>query len=187
MDDRHETAQDAARSVAIVGAGLSGIVAARDLAAVGFRVRVFEKSRGVGGRMATRRGDAGAFDHGAQYMRATGADFAREVAALEAQGVLARWQIEGGVYVGMPGMSAPVKRLAEGLARENAIETGFAVAAVEGEPGRRFVRSAEGALAGRSPWSSSRRPRRRRTRCWRPSTRRSGRRSRRPPTSRRSR
>lgn len=148
MHDRHETAQDAARSVAIVGAGLSGIVAARDLAAVGFRVRVFEKSRGVGGRMATRRGDAGAFDHGAQYLRATGADFAREVAALEAQGVLARWPVEGGVHVGMPGMSAPVKRLAEGLARENAIETGFAVAAVDGEPGRRFVRSAEGALAG---------------------------------------
>ena len=148
MHDRHETTQDAARSIAIVGAGLSGIVAARDLAAAGFRVRVFEKSRGVGGRMATRRGDAGAFDHGAQYLRATGADFAREVAALEAQGVLARWPVEGGVHVGMPGMSAPVKRLAEGHARENAIETGFTVAAIEGEPGRRFVRAAEGAVAG---------------------------------------
>lgn len=152
MHDRHETAREIARDVtgdvAIVGAGLSGVVAARDLAAAGFRVRVFEKSRGAGGRMATRRGDAGAFDHGAQYLRATGADFAREVAALEAQGVLARWPVEGGVHVGVSGMSAPVKRLAEGLSRDDAIETGFTVAAIEGEPGRRFLRAAEGSVVG---------------------------------------
>lgn len=41
--------------VAIVGAGIAGLACARDLAAAGLRVLLLEKSRGVGGRCATRR------------------------------------------------------------------------------------------------------------------------------------
>ena len=52
-------------TVAVVGAGISGLTRARTLADYGLPVTVFEKSRGVGGRMATRRSDNGAvFDHG---------------------------------------------------------------------------------------------------------------------------
>lgn len=53
--------------IVIVGAGLSGLVAARSLAASGHDVSVLDKGRGVGGRLATRRiGDA-VLDHGAQF------------------------------------------------------------------------------------------------------------------------
>lgn len=53
--------------VAVVGAGIAGITAARTLAQAGWQVTVFEKSRGAGGRMATRRTAFGGFDHGAQF------------------------------------------------------------------------------------------------------------------------
>ena len=42
-------------TVAVIGAGISGLTCARTLADHGLPVTVFEKSRGVGGRMATRR------------------------------------------------------------------------------------------------------------------------------------
>jgi len=55
------------RRVAVVGAGIAGITAARTLAQAGWHVIVFEKSRGAGGRIATRRTEWGGFDHGAQF------------------------------------------------------------------------------------------------------------------------
>jgi renalase len=56
-----------AKHIAIIGAGMAGITAARTLAQAGWQVSVFEKSRGVSGRMSTRQSDFGSFDHGAQY------------------------------------------------------------------------------------------------------------------------
>jgi renalase len=53
--------------IAIIGAGMAGITAARTLIQAGHRVTVLEKSHGVGGRMSTRRSEFGGFDHGAQY------------------------------------------------------------------------------------------------------------------------
>ena len=41
--------------VAVVGAGLAGAVCAQQLSLSGWRVQVFDKSRGAGGRLATRR------------------------------------------------------------------------------------------------------------------------------------
>lgn len=61
-------------SIAILGAGLSGLVLARGLCQHA-AVTVFEKSRGVGGRMATRYTDDGEFDHGAQFFTARSAAF----------------------------------------------------------------------------------------------------------------
>uniref|UniRef100_UPI0018DF9768 FAD-dependent oxidoreductase n=1 Tax=Neoroseomonas rubea TaxID=2748666 RepID=UPI0018DF9768 len=67
-------------TIAILGAGLAGLAAARHLAARGVPVRLFDKGRAPGGRLATRRADhAGRrlqFDHGAQYLRAAGPGFA---------------------------------------------------------------------------------------------------------------
>ncbi len=57
--------------VAVIGAGISGLMCARTLADHGCDVSVFEKSRGVSGRMSTRRvDDSLSFDHGAQYFTA---------------------------------------------------------------------------------------------------------------------
>ena len=41
--------------IIVVGAGLSGLMAARECASHGHEVIVFDKGRGVGGRLATRR------------------------------------------------------------------------------------------------------------------------------------
>ncbi|QQE64844.1 hypothetical protein GFS31_15270 [Leptolyngbya sp. BL0902] len=61
--------------VIVVGAGISGITAAQRLAQAGCRVRVLDKSRGLGGRMATRRvtepqgdGPTVAVDHGCRLI-----------------------------------------------------------------------------------------------------------------------
>ena len=51
--------------IAIIGAGLAGLSAARALTAAGHTPVVFEKSRGLGGRLATRRTEFGPIDHGA--------------------------------------------------------------------------------------------------------------------------
>jgi predicted NAD/FAD-dependent oxidoreductase len=55
----------------VIGAGLSGLNIARKIKEHDFgSVQVLEKSRGVGGRMATRRALETRFDHGAQFYRA---------------------------------------------------------------------------------------------------------------------
>ena len=52
--------------VAIMGSGISALAAAHFLRDW-VEVVLFEKSRGVGGRMSMRRVDLYIFDHGAQY------------------------------------------------------------------------------------------------------------------------
>ena len=54
-------------NIVVVGAGMAGVACARTLVQAGHRVTLLEKSRGFGGRMATRRTEFGGFDHGAQY------------------------------------------------------------------------------------------------------------------------
>jgi hypothetical protein len=101
--------------VAVIGAGLAGVSCARTLAAAGHPVRLFDKGRAPGGRLATRRAEADGvrlqFDHGAQYLTAHGPGFA---AVLEVEA--APWPAAGeGRFVGVPGMSAIPRALAEGL------------------------------------------------------------------------
>lgn len=54
-------------NIAIIGAGVAGVSAANALIARGCTVTLFEKSRGFGGRCATKRWDGHTVDHGAQY------------------------------------------------------------------------------------------------------------------------
>ena len=56
--------------LAIVGAGAAGAAAAYALRETGHEVTVFEKSRGVCGRAATRRKHGCTYDHGANYIKA---------------------------------------------------------------------------------------------------------------------
>ena len=57
------------KKIAIIGAGISGLTLAHQLKAHADIV-VFEKARGVGGRMSTRYGDQFEFDHAAQFFTA---------------------------------------------------------------------------------------------------------------------
>jgi len=69
------------RSVAVIGAGLSGISAAQVMVRKGHRVVVFEKSRGYGGRCATKRWDGHVVDHGVQYFTMRDPDFRQAVSS----------------------------------------------------------------------------------------------------------
>ena len=88
--------------VAVVGAGIAGLSAARDLQARGHDVSVYEKQRVPGGRNATRkpagvelpRGLAGAsltFDYGAQYFTARDDRFSAVVAEWLRDRIVAQW------------------------------------------------------------------------------------------------
>lgn len=76
-----EAAAPQPRQVAVIGAGISGISCALQLAQAGWRVTLLDKSRGWGGRMATRKTEFGGFDHGAQYFTVRDARFERALAA----------------------------------------------------------------------------------------------------------
>ena len=77
--------------VLIVGAGISGLKAAADLQARGASVLVLEKSRGLGGRAATRRWDNLPVDHGAQFFTARTQEFGEQVGAWLSEGVCHEW------------------------------------------------------------------------------------------------
>jgi len=82
------------QTVAVVGAGLAGLMCARTLHDHRYNVTVFDKGRTPGGRVATRlsRDDANwAFDHGAPYLSAKDRRVLRWLLSWENAGVLKRW------------------------------------------------------------------------------------------------
>jgi photolyase PhrII len=120
--------------VAVIGAGVAGLVTARTLKDYSIPVTIFEKSRGVGGRMATRHTEAfGSFDHGAPCFSACDERFRRYLNAWEAQGLVAPWptapqqsvHLAAGQtkptdnwqdsFVAMPQMNSICKHLSSGL------------------------------------------------------------------------
>ncbi len=118
--------------IAIIGAGLSGLVLAHQLKEWA-EVTLFEKSRGVGGRLATRYAEPYQFDHGAQFYLVKTPEFQAFLEPLIAQGVVAQWnpnfvEIEKDTitgkrqwgdspahYVSAPKMNALGKHLAQDL------------------------------------------------------------------------
>ncbi|WP_397449801.1 NAD(P)/FAD-dependent oxidoreductase [Pseudomonas sp. NA-150] len=77
--------------IAIIGTGIAGLSAAQALHAAGHSVHLFDKSHGSGGRMSTKRSDAGALDMGAQYFTARDRRFVEVVQQWQAQGYVAEW------------------------------------------------------------------------------------------------
>jgi len=117
-------------TVAIIGAGIAGLNCATHLQACGFQVQLFEKSRGVSGRMSTRTSHDWSADHGAQYFTARDPLFIEELEKWLHAEVAAiwnprlrvyeanQWQDSGTSekrYVGIPGMNSPGKYLAKNL------------------------------------------------------------------------
>ena len=100
--------------VVIVGAGIAGLSAAAELVANGRRVVVLEKSRGVGGRMATRRVGDAVCDHGAQFFTVRGRAFGGMVADAHEAGSVAKW-CEG--FSQAASVDATVARAVDGQAR----------------------------------------------------------------------
>ena len=109
----------------IIGAGMAGLTAARELHQRGWDVVVLDKGRGVGGRMATRRIEQARLDHGAQYFSAKTPEFQRTVQDLVAENVVTEWHLEQATgsdmdfdqpqYIGVDGMNAVAKALARNL------------------------------------------------------------------------
>jgi predicted NAD/FAD-dependent oxidoreductase len=121
-------------NIAIIGAGLSGLTAARQLQALGHQVIVFEKSRGRGGRLCSKRmfweDKRTSLDIGAQYFTARDPRFMKVTQAWLDAGVIAPWAFDPHVfrdgvlnrssddqvrYVGVPTMNSLSHHLSEGL------------------------------------------------------------------------
>lgn len=119
-------------SCAIVGAGITGLMAARELQSHGVKVIVIDKGRSVGGRMATRwieieGNEKGFFDHGAQFFTVRDPRFQSFVDEWISAGLVREWargfaQSDGlphhdrhPRYCGTAGMNAIARHLATGL------------------------------------------------------------------------
>jgi renalase len=121
---------------AVIGAGMSGLVAAGYLHRAGLRVAVLEKESIVGGRMAswcpsrdaaTEFGSLAVFDQGAQYFTVKDVQFERLVRKWEEVGLVREWTqgfatSDGSFYAdglaryrGVPDMSAIPDHLARDL------------------------------------------------------------------------
>ena len=77
--------------IAIVGAGISGLMAATYLAEKGKKSVLFDKGRGPGGRMSTRRFGEFRLDHGAQFFTVRDHRFEKYVQRWEKAGVAKIW------------------------------------------------------------------------------------------------
>ncbi|WP_227370318.1 NAD(P)/FAD-dependent oxidoreductase [Halomonas sp. M20] len=78
-------------SFAIIGGGIAGLACARALIRHGHPVHLFEKSRALGGRLASRRAPSATFDLGAQYFTARSPEFQRELETWQQANVIASW------------------------------------------------------------------------------------------------
>lgn len=121
------------KKVAIIGSGISGSFMANKLQDIA-DVTIFEKARGIGGRMTTRRSDDFHFDHGAQFFVAKNQEFKdlcqnlykkniiatwdARFAEIEKNDIVKKWQfdnIKQPHYVALPTMNGLCKYLCKNL------------------------------------------------------------------------
>ncbi|WP_420550597.1 NAD(P)/FAD-dependent oxidoreductase [Litorivicinus lipolyticus] len=125
--------------VAIIGAGIAGLACAHALRQHGIESIIYEKSRGPGGRISSKRTDNSSVDLGAQYFTARDPGFAALALQAEQAGALARWEPnlamidDAGIqaspdtqtrWVGAPRMGAFAHYLARDLRIEPATRIG---------------------------------------------------------------
>jgi predicted NAD/FAD-dependent oxidoreductase len=80
--------------IGIIGAGIAGLTAGRMLSKAGHDVTIFEKSRGYGGRMATRYAGKDLklkLDHGVSYFSAHSPEFQEFSAELLEKKIIKIW------------------------------------------------------------------------------------------------
>ncbi|MGB3518005.1 MAG: FAD-dependent oxidoreductase [Elainellaceae cyanobacterium] len=117
-------------TIGVVGAGIAGLVCAQALQQYGHQVVVYEKSRGVGGRMATRRLASTCADHGVRYLEPEGEALRYLLGVLHDHHVVRAWRgaiaqmlSDGSChflapsrrYIAREGVNAVAKWLAVGL------------------------------------------------------------------------
>lgn len=127
--------------IAIIGAGIAGLSAAQALQKAGQSVHLFDKGHGSGGRMASKRSEAGALDLGAQYFTARDRRFVEQVQQWVAAGWAEQWKPqlynyrdgeltpspdEQTRWVGVPRMSA----ITRGLLKDVTVNFGCRIAEV---------------------------------------------------------
>jgi renalase len=124
------------QKIAVIGAGLAGAASARALTLAGHAVQVFDKSRGPGGRLATRRAEwvdaqgqaqVTQLDHGCVGLTARSEAFKGFLDQAAQAGFLAEWvparsqefcKLEAGhrLFVPAPDMPTLCRQLLEGAA-----------------------------------------------------------------------
>jgi predicted NAD/FAD-dependent oxidoreductase len=102
--------------ILIIGAGMTGLMAASDLQSAGYRIVIIDKGRGVGGRIASRRVGKATFDHGAQFITSKNPRFAKTIESWQQSGVVEEWYLDTTdgrrCWRGTPAMTAVAKNLA---------------------------------------------------------------------------
>jgi len=142
--------------IGVIGAGIAGGYLGSALGQLGHEVVVFEKSRGFGGRLATRRGEGVQFDHGAPFFTAR-TELFRELLAGHASSVV-EWvprittlSLSGKPYkrdwfephyIGAPAMGA----LAQSLLATSEVQFEREVSAVVSEPEHCLVHFKDGTV-----------------------------------------
>lgn len=155
--------------IAIIGAGLAGLSLAHALKGRA-ELAIFEKARGVSGRLSTRYADPYHFDHGAQYFTARDKRFQDFLKPLLAAGLVAEWAprvvtlTKGEApykrdwfephYVATPRMNRLAQHLAEGLPVSVAVE----IAALEKQPEGWLLHDKTGTAHGPFDWVISTAP-----------------------------
>lgn len=118
------------KRIAVIGSGMAGATVAFALSGHA-QVTLFEKSRGLGGRMSTRRAGRYNFNHGAQYFTARSRQFISFLQPYIENGLVLEWQpdaitLEKGCktykrmwfephYISVPGMNSLCKEIVKNL------------------------------------------------------------------------
>jgi hypothetical protein len=77
--------------IIIIGAGLAGLTAARELEQANEKVVVLEKESHIGGRMATLEFESGRADYGAQFFTARTSTFQKQIDEWHDNGLIKVW------------------------------------------------------------------------------------------------
>jgi renalase len=128
-DVNHLEREHCVVNIAIIGAGMAGLACAQQLQTAGHQVTIFEKSRGLGGRVATRRLHDTWMDHGVRYLEPQGPYSAALLEALRDRQIVDLWErsiapaatepfapeMTQPRYVAPQGLTAVAKFMAQGL------------------------------------------------------------------------